>query len=45
MDNILVDYLRSLKLNYTYSVVMRERNLTSDEIMSKQKILNVLGLT
>ena len=45
MDNIIIDYLRSFKHNYTYSVAMRERNLTSDEIMTKQKILNMLDLT
>lgn len=29
LDNIIIDYLRSLNLNYSYSIVMRERNLIS----------------
>jgi hypothetical protein len=30
LDNIMIDYLRTFNLNYTYTVLMRERNLVSD---------------
>jgi len=44
LDNIVVDYLKSLNLNYTYSVLMRERDLISDEITSKLKLVEFLHL-
>lgn len=44
LDNIVIDYLRSLNLNYSYSIVMRERNLISQEIQSKQELVDFLHL-
>lgn len=40
-----MDYLRSMKLNYSYSIIMRERNMISDEIQSKQQLLSIFGLS
>lgn len=35
----MIDYLRTFNLNYTYTVFMRERNLISDEIILKAKLV------
>jgi hypothetical protein len=44
LDNVLIDYLRSLKMNYSYTVVMRERNLISEDILTKQALAELLEL-
>lgn len=44
LDNIVVDYLNTYRLNYTYNVFMRERNLISEEISTKLKLVELLHL-
>ena len=39
LDNIMIDYLRSHNLNYTYTVFMRERNLLSSEVQLKPSLV------
>lgn len=36
LTNILVDYFRSYQMNYSYSTIMREKNIISDEIILKR---------
>ena len=44
LDNIVVDYLRSHNLNYSYSVFMRERNLLSEELQLRPALVEQLSL-
>ena len=44
LDNIVVDYLNTHHLNYTYSVFMRERNLISEQVSTKLKLVQLLHL-
>ena len=42
LKNIVVDFLRSFKLDYTYSVFMRECNLVSEEVASKKMLSKIV---
>lgn len=44
LANILADYLRTLNLNYSYSVFMRETNLKSEEVVLREDLLAVANL-
>lgn len=45
LTNILIDYCRSYQMNYTYSMIMREKNIISEEIVLKGQLAQILGLT
>lgn len=42
--NILIDYFRSYQMNYSYSVIMTEKNLISEDIVLKGQLANILQL-
>ena len=44
LANILADYLRTLNLNYSYSVFLREANLKSEEVALREDLLAVTNL-
>ena len=44
LNNIILDYLRSLKLDYTYSIFMRECNMVSEEVASKKMLAQLVDV-
>lgn len=44
LDNIVIDFLRSFNLNYTYPVFLRETNVISEEVASKSKLAALIGI-
>ncbi len=44
LANILADHLRTLNLNYSYSVFLREANLKSEDIVLREDLLALTNL-
>jgi hypothetical protein len=44
MINVIIDYLRSTNMNYTYSVIMREKNIISEDIAMKSQLAKLLNI-
>ncbi len=42
--NIVIDFLRSHKLNYSYSVFMSECNILSEDIVGKNKLSKIINM-
>lgn len=42
--NIIVDYFRSHQMNYCYSMIMREKNMVSEDVVMKGQLAELLGL-
>lgn len=42
--NIVIDYLRSMRLDYTYTVFMQECNIIPEEVVGKNKLAVLIGV-
>lgn len=44
LANILADHLRTLNLNYSYSVFLREANIKSEQVVLREDLLAITNL-